>query len=187
MVFARSAAYPPEVVWAALLRAVNLGARNKVPMAPLRALFEREGCAGVRTYVQSGNVVFRHPSPDADALAAAIADEFGVDTVVVLRRARQLRTLAARHPFGKDTSATHVAFPAAALRPRDRTALLELAEGKDELAIVAGEIVLRYPGGFQKARLTPPRIERELGFPVTARNWRTVTQLAAMTSATAIP
>ena len=42
-------------------------------MAALRELFERKGCAAVRTYVQSGNVVFEHPSPDADALAAAIA------------------------------------------------------------------------------------------------------------------
>lgn len=185
--FARTAAYPPEVTWAALLRAVNLGARNKVPMAPLRELFEREGCAGVRTYVQSGNVVFEHPSPDADALAAAIADEFGVETVVVLRRARQLRTLAAKHPFGKDTSSSHVAFPASALKQRDRTALLKLAEDKDEIAVVCGEIVLRYPNGFQRARLTPASIERKLGIAVTARNWRTVTQLAAMTSATAIP
>jgi uncharacterized protein (DUF1697 family) len=175
------------VIWAALLRAVNLGARNKVPMAPLRELLEREGCAGVRTYVQSGNVVFEHPSPDSDALAAAIAAEFGVDTVVVLRRARQLRTLAARHPFGRNTSSSHVAFPASPLKQRHRTALLHLAEDEDELAFVGGEIVLRYPDGFQRARLTPARIERALGIPVTARNWRTVTQLAAMTSATAIP
>jgi uncharacterized protein (DUF1697 family) len=187
VVFARLHAYPPEVIWAALLRAVNLGARNKVPMAPLRELFEREGCTAVRTYVQSGNVVFEHPSPDADALAAAIADDFGVDTVVVLRRPRQLRALAAKHPFGKDTSASHVAFPASPLKQRDRSALLKLQEGEDALALVGGEIVLRYPGGLRRARLTPARIERELGIPVTARNWRTVTQLAAMTSATAIP
>lgn len=169
------------MLWAALLRAVNLGARNKVPMAPLRELFEREGCRDVRTYLQSGNVLFEHSSPDSDALAAAIAGEFGVDTVVVLRRARELRTLAGRHPFGKDTSSSHVAFPASPLSKRDRTAVLRLAEGKDELALVGGEIVLRYPGGFRRARLTPARIERELGIPVTARNWRTVTQLAAMT------
>lgn len=185
--FARTAAYPPGVVWAALLRAVNLGPRNKVPMAPLRDLFEQAGCTRVRTYVQSGNVVFEHPSPDADALGAAIADTFGVETVVVLRRARQLRALAARHPFGEDTSSSHVAFPASPLAGRDRSAVLRLAEGDDELALVGGEIVLRYPDGFRRARLTPARIERALGAPVTARNWRTVAQLAAMTSATAIP
>jgi uncharacterized protein (DUF1697 family) len=150
-------------------------------MAALRELFERKGCAAVRTYVQSGNVVFEHPSPDADALAAAIAAEFGVDTVVILRRARQLRTLAARHPFGKDTASSHVAFPASPLKRRDRTALLELAKGENELALVGGEIVLRYPVGFQRARPAPPQIERALGIPITVRNWRTVTQLAEMT------
>ena len=150
-------------------------------MAPLRELFERKGCAAVRTYVQSGNVVFEHPSPDADALAAAIAEEFGVETVVILRRARQLRTLAARHPFGKDTASSHVAFPASPLKRRDRTALLDLAEGENELALVGGEIVLHYPVGFQRARPAPPQIERALGIPITVRNWRTVTQLAEMT------
>ena len=139
-------------------------------MARLRELFERKGCAAVRTYVQSGN-----------ALAAAIAEEFGVETVVILRRARQLRTLAARHPFGKDTSSSHVAFPASPLKRRDRTALLELAEGENELALVGGEIVLHYPVGFQRARPAPPQIERALGIPITVRNWRTVTQLAEMT------
>ena len=150
-------------------------------MAPLRELFEREGCAGVRTYVQSGNVVFEHPSPDADALVAAIAGEFGVDTVVVLRRARQLRALADRHPFGDDTSSTHVAFTSSPLKQRDRTALQQLAEGENELAVVGGEIVLRYPGGFRRARPAPPQIERALGMPLTVRNWRTVTRLAEMT------
>ena len=67
------------------------------------------------------------------------------------------------------------------LKRRDRTALLELAEGENELALVGGEIVLHYPVGFQRARPAPPQIERALGIPITVRNWRTVTQLAEMT------
>ena len=54
--------------WVALLRAINLGARNKVPMAELRAAFEAAGCTDVQTYIQSGNVVFRAPSRSATAL-----------------------------------------------------------------------------------------------------------------------
>src|SRR5262249_49800273 len=97
----------------ALLRAVNLGKRNKVPMAGLRRVFEDAGCESVQTYIASGNVVFEHAKPDAAKLEAAIADAFGVETTIVLRTARQLKSLVAAHPFGKDTSSSYVAFLAA--------------------------------------------------------------------------
>ena len=76
--------------WVGLLRAVNLGARNKVPMADLRRLCEEVGCESVRTYIQSGNVLFTHASSNRASLAKklerAVADTFGVDTPVVLRK-----------------------------------------------------------------------------------------------------
>src|SRR5215211_5632426 len=71
--------------WIALLRAVNLGARNKVPMAELRRLFEEAGAEDVRTWIQSGNVVFSQSKPEATRFEAAIAEELGVRTVIVLR------------------------------------------------------------------------------------------------------
>jgi uncharacterized protein (DUF1697 family) len=108
--------------WVALLRAVNLGARNKVPMAQLRALLERAGHGDVRTYIQSGNVLFRHESADRSAVAQrledAIADAFGVTTTAVLRTFDELRAVAASHPCGPDTSRTYVTFLAAASRAR---------------------------------------------------------------------
>src|SRR4051794_29354741 len=113
------------------------------------------------------------------ALREALAAEFGVRTVVVLRNARQIRALAAAHPFGTDTSRTHVTF----LRdPITRSAghALESVAGGDEFELVGGDVVIRYPSGYQAATLTAARIEKALGTPGTARNWRTVQKLAEL-------
>jgi uncharacterized protein (DUF1697 family) len=165
--------------WAALLRAVNLGSRNKVPMAQLRDVLAAAGYADVRTLIQSGNVVFRATAPDAEEIEALIAAEFGVQTVVVLRSARRLGALAAAHPFGRDTSRTHVTFLRDRATRRSRSALAAVA-GADDFELVGGDVVVRYPGGYQSATLTGARIEQALGTAGTARNWRTVEKLAEL-------
>ena len=133
--------------WIALLRAVNLGPRNKVPMAELRRLFEEAGAEDVRTWIQSGNVVFAQSKPDAAKLERAIEQELGVKTVVVLRSAAQMKKLAGSHPFGRDTSNSHVAFflekpRAAALR---RVAELDIGDNKYE--VLGSDVALYYPPG----------------------------------------
>jgi uncharacterized protein (DUF1697 family) len=167
--------------WAALLRAVNLGSRNKVPMARLREVLEDAGYDEVRTLIQSGNVVFSASAPAAEEIEALVAAEFGVQTVVILRSARQIRALAGKHPFGRDSSRTHVTFLRDKARASARKALDEVCGG-DEFAIVGRDVVVRYPSGYQSATLTAARIEKALGTAGTARNWRTVEKLAALTS-----
>lgn len=135
--------------WVALLRAVNLGARNKVPMAELRARLEAAGYGDVRTYVASGNVLLDGPR-SAAALSAEleslIADAFGVAATVMLRKPRELAALVAAHPYGADTSETHVAFLAA--RPaKAAAARLEVA-GADVAVLAGANVYLRLPRGF---------------------------------------
>jgi uncharacterized protein (DUF1697 family) len=166
--------------WVALLRAINLGSRNKVPMAELRQIFEDAGCESVRTYIQSGNVVFEQARPKRATLEAAVADAFGLQIPIVLRRARQIRDLVQAHPFGADTSKSHVAFLA---EKPDRAALRALSElniKPDRFELAGPDIVLHYPNGFSGARLTAAQLEKRLGVPATFRNWRTVTRLAEM-------
>lgn len=164
----------------ALLRAVNLGKRNKVPMAELRAVLEAAGCTGVRTYIQSGNVILDHPRPDAAVIERAIADAFGVQTVVVLRTPAQLRELVAGHPFGEDTSASYVAFLAGRPTPAALRALADRDVEPDRFELAGPDLVLHLPRHTQGARLSPAVVERTLGVPATLRNWRTVTRLAEL-------
>jgi uncharacterized protein (DUF1697 family) len=156
--------------WVALLRAVNLGSRNKVPMARLRRALTDAGYDDVRTVIASGNVVFsRGGKPSARALESLIADEFGVRTTVILRSAAQIRKLRAAKPFA---GAAYVAF--LATRPRSTKPI----EGLDEFAVVGSDLVLHFPNGYAAAQLTGAVLEKTLGIEATVRNWNTVEKLA---------
>ena len=99
--------------WVVLLRAVNLGSRNKVPMAKLRPLLEEAGYGDVSTYIASGNVLLDGPKSGtaiARELERIVAGEFGVDTTAIVRKPSELAALVSGHPFGRDTSRSHVVF-----------------------------------------------------------------------------
>jgi uncharacterized protein (DUF1697 family) len=159
-------------MWVALLRAVNLGSTNKVPMAKLREALAAAGYDDVRTLIASGNVVLRAPrKPSPRQLEELIADEFGVRTTAFLRSAAQIRRLAAARPFPRDA---HVAF--LARKPGSTTALA----GLDPFEVVGPDIVVHTPNGYANVRLSGAVIEQALGIPATVRNWNTVEKLAAL-------
>jgi uncharacterized protein (DUF1697 family) len=171
------------VNWVALLRAVNLGARNKVPMAELRKRLEAAGYEGVRTYIASGNVLLDGPRSRATigkAIERIVADAFGVTTTAILRTPRELAATLEAHPFGSDTSETHVAFLAG--RPvKAAVTRLEEAAGGAERAVLAGsDVYLRLPQGVHSAGLSVARVESLLGVQATLRNWRTVATLVEL-------
>ncbi len=179
-----------SVIRVALLRGVNLGARNKVPMASLREELEALGLEHVETYIQSGNVVFESRSGGEKALAASIEKRiekaFGVRAGVVLRTADALEKTALDCPFPTDGAASaslHVVFLA---RPPARPAAAKLDPDRsrpDEYALAGREIYLRLPGGLGRSKLSLDYFERVLGVRGTARNWRTVTKLVELTRA----
>jgi len=165
--------------WVALLRAVNLGTRNKVPMAQLRTLLEDAGYASVRTYIASGNVLF-DGSSGRKALSAdlerLVRDAFGVTTAAILRKPRELAAAVEAHPFDH-TSETHIAF----LAQRPVKAAAARLEALDPGAVLVGaELYLHLPRGVQGSGLSNARIESLLGVPATLRNWRTVVALAEL-------
>jgi uncharacterized protein (DUF1697 family) len=164
--------------WVALLRGINLGARNRIPMAGLKATFEAFGAEDVRTYIASGNVVFRHKRRAREALARdlqkAIAADHGVDTPVVLRTFEELRETAGRAPFGDDNAHTYVTFLETAPK-----ALPDLETGDDRMELIGLDLYLHLPNGLAKATLPLPKLDRAVGG--TNRNFRTVKKLAEMT------
>src|SRR3989442_15780724 len=101
----------------ALLRGINVGGKHMLPMADLVKLFSAAGCEDVRTYIQSGNVIFSASTEAAEripgVIAQRIAARFGFEVPVVLRSAEELRKAAAGNPFlglGADPESLHVAF-----------------------------------------------------------------------------
>jgi uncharacterized protein (DUF1697 family) len=169
--------------WVALLRAVNLGARNKVPMAELRARLEEAGYANVGTYIASGNVLLDGPRSRAalaGELERLIADAFGVDTTAILRTPSELEAVVAGHPFGADTSHSHVVFLATKPAREAAERLAGVDPSPDRAELVGQEVYLRYAAGVQGSRLSAARLERLLEVPATHRNWRTVAALAEL-------
>jgi uncharacterized protein (DUF1697 family) len=173
--------------WVALLRAVNLGARNKVPMAELRTLLESEGYEGVSTYIASGNVLLEGPSARAKVageLERLIANEFGVDTTAILRTPKELATVVAGHPFGRDTSESHVVFLAAKPKRKGIKRLAEVDPSPDRVALDGADVYLQYRTGVRGSRLSAAQLERLLEVRATHRNWRTVAKLAELAAGT---
>jgi uncharacterized protein (DUF1697 family) len=167
--------------WVILLRAVNLGARNKVPMAELRRLLEDAGYGSVRTYIASGNVLLDGPKNGAGVgheVERIVADAFGVTTTAIVRTPDELVAVVAGHPFGRDTSHSHVVFLAD--RPTRKAAQrLAAAHHAPDRAELAGKhVYVQYSAGVQRARLSAARLERLLDVAGTHRNWRTVAALA---------
>jgi uncharacterized protein (DUF1697 family) len=167
------------VKWVALLRGVNLGARNRVPMAELRTLLEDAGYGDVRTYIASGNVLLDGPAARnklGSDLERLIADAFDVTTAVILRKPRELAATVEAHPF-KRTSDTHVAF--LARRPA-KSAVAKLDAFDADAVLVGAALFLQLPRGVHGSRLSNARIESLLGVAATLRNWRTVVALAEL-------
>ena len=171
--------------YVALLRGINLGSRNKVAMADLRALFEAIGAEDVTTYVQSGNVVFRS-SAGAKTLAPAIEKrirrDLGLDVTVVLRTAAQLARVVDGNPFGTSgaDSALHVTFLAAKPARAGVGALDPERSPPDEFRLSGQEVYLHCPNGYGRSKLTNAYFEKQLGVAATTRNWRSVTKLAEL-------
>ncbi|AZM56214.1 hypothetical protein DMA15_29470 [Streptomyces sp. WAC 01529] len=176
--------------YAALLRGINVGGHKKVPMARLRTLLEGLGHGDVRTYLQSGNVVFTADRGDEDSLAAelrtAIEEHFGFTVDVLVRDGAYLRAVADACPFpaadleAKQLHVTYFSAPVDAARfaAIDQPAFLpeEFKLGDRALYLYAPEGLGRSKLGEQLSR---PALNK--GLIATSRNWNTVTRLVEMT------
>jgi uncharacterized protein (DUF1697 family) len=172
--------------YVALLRGINLGARNKVAMADLRTLIEDLGGEDVVTYVQSGNVVFKSrvgPAKLADAVEKRIKRDLGLGVTVLLRTKPQLSKVLAGNPFASregDPLKLHVTFLAEA-PDRDRVRKVEANQFEpDEFHVARQEVYLFCPNGYGRSKLSNAYFEKQLDVRATTRNWKTVTKLVEL-------
>ena len=174
----------------ALLRGINVSGRNRVPMAELRPLCEALGWSAVRTYIQSGNVVFEAKG-DGTALEAAlekaIESHFNLSIPVIVRAARQWPGYIKGNPFPQAAEAepNRLMLCLSKAKPAEDCAETLQARAKDgEQVRLAGDaLYIHFPGGSGSSKLSPSLIDRLAGSPVTARNWRTMLTLQEMLTA----
>jgi len=169
----------------ALLRGINVGGKNKLPMKDLTELVEAAGGEAVRTYIQSGNVVFGSKKPKAvvEGLEAALAERFGHEMPVVLRSAAQLERAIADYPFAEADEKTRQVGFLSARAPKAKVRALDPERSPgDHFEVVGEQIHLWCPNGFGKSKLTNAWFDRQLGVVSTFRNWRTTLKLLDMAS-----
>jgi uncharacterized protein (DUF1697 family) len=180
----------------ALLRGINVGGRNKVPMAELREVVTSLGHTGVTTYIQSGNVLFSTQETDTARLAStmqeAITSRFGIwSSVVVLSREQLARTLGDNpYPDAPNPKLVHVVFMNAE-PPRELLERIQAVESKaaakgshDTIAAVGQALFLHTPDGYGTSELAEAVFRiigpGKTGIAATARNWATCTKLLSL-------
>jgi uncharacterized protein (DUF1697 family) len=169
--------------WVALLRGVNVVGRRQVPMKRLAAAFERAGFRSVRTYIQSGNVIFQSPSGSARTLGTRIGrlvmQDFGFEPQVMVVSAAQLRAAVNGNPFPgarENHKALHIFFLAGRPAKPDLESLERVRGRREGFALKNGCFYLYTPDGFPDS-VVRSRLERCLGVAATGRNWRTANAL----------
>jgi uncharacterized protein (DUF1697 family) len=166
--------------WIALLRGINVGGNNKLPMQSFVALLKRLGCEDVKTYIQSGNAVFRcdakQPAEIQAKIATAIAKSHGFTPLVLVLSVKELDKAIAANPFPHATAdhkSLHFFFLAEPPKRPNVEALNSLRGTNEAFVMTKSVFYLHAPDGMGQSKLAQ-RVEKLLGVPVTARNWRTV-------------
>jgi uncharacterized protein (DUF1697 family) len=170
----------------AMLRGVNVGG-NTLKMEWLRGACESIGLRNVRTYVQSGNIIFSSPMSAAklaQTIKALVDAQTRLPVTIVIRSSAEMVRIVADNPFLKlqsvDAAKLHVTFldKAPVKPPLDR--FDALAGSRDQYRLAGREIYLHCPLNYGKTKLSNTAIEKVLGVGATTRNWNTVTTLSAM-------
>lgn len=173
--------------YVALLRGINVGGNNVLPMKDFVAILENTGARDVKTYIQSGNAVFRSEEADASSLSdrirAAIKGSHGFEPQVLLLESEEVERAVRSNPFPEAESepkTLHVYFLASIPKDPDFGALDGIKSDRERFVLEEGVLYLHAPDGIGRSRLAA-NAEKLLGVPMTGRNWRTVQKIMAMT------
>jgi uncharacterized protein (DUF1697 family) len=174
--------------YVAMLRGINVSGSKPIKMEALRASFEALGFTNVRSYVQSGNVVFaakdRAAAPLGAKIAARIKRDFGFDVPTLVLGAEALARVVDENPFlGKkdvDPTKLHVTFLAESPATAGLEKMHAVSSGRDQFQCLGTSIYLVCPDGYGNTKLNNNAFERALRTGATTRNWKTVTTLAQM-------
>lgn len=163
-----------------------MGGHNKLPMRELVQLLEALSLVNVKTYIQSGNVVFQSERDDLTVLSkeisTAVHDSHGFTPQVLLMSLVDLETAVARNPFPAATEepkSLHFYFLETAPPQPDLDALEALKTGREQFELIGSVFYLNAPDGIGRSKLAT-KVENALGVAATARNWRTVSKVLAM-------
>lgn len=183
----RSVGYKPSMpTWIVLLRGVNVGGNNILPMKELYDLLTDLDCKNVRTYIQSGNCVFQSATRSGGQIekkiGEAIEKKFGFRPRIFVLTADAMDAVIADNPYNQgddDPKSVHVFFLAKPAVGADLSALEAFRKGGEEFTLTDHAFYLYAPDGIGRSKLAT-KIERHVPVPMTARNLRSVLKIAEL-------
>ncbi|PFY73127.1 DUF1697 domain-containing protein [Bacillus wiedmannii] len=172
-------------IYITLLRGINVGGHKVIKMADLKQMFESIELKQVKTYIQSGNIVFESEN-DVDFLNKRIQSEiknvFGFDVPVMLRTHEEFINMIKRCPYEADSllegESIHVAFLANELSEKEKDQLLMQKNETEDCYIYEKVVYLFFKNSIRNSKLMNQF--QKLHTPATVRNWRTVNKLKAI-------
>jgi uncharacterized protein (DUF1697 family) len=173
---------------AILLRGINIGPNNRIPMAELRSLLTQDGFGNVATHLQSGNVVVSSagsPKEAARRCEGLIKDRFGLEIRSVVRTHHELEAVVRADPLPEaaaDPKRYQVTFLESAPDPGLAARLTAVATPEERFVVIGREIYAWHPEGIARSRLATLLAGRGLKVTATPRNWTTVTALLSLTA-----
>jgi uncharacterized protein (DUF1697 family) len=172
--------------WIALLRGINVGGKNLLPMKLLVAILEELGGSHVKTYIQSGNAVFRSTERNASAFAETISREIesrqGFGPQVMLMTLKDIENAIVANPFPEaegEPKSLHLFFLADTADSPNLDGLEKLRADSERFKLVRKVFYLHAPNGVGRSKLAA-NAERLIGVPVTARNWRSIQKIVEL-------
>jgi uncharacterized protein (DUF1697 family) len=167
----------------ALFRGINVGGNNILPMLELVSVLEELGLSKIKTYIQSGNVVFQNEQIDSVALSqkigAAIEKRRGFAVQVLILDVDELQNAIASNPFAEikaEPNALHCFFLSSLPENPDLEALERVKKESEQFKLIDKVFYLYVPEGVGRSKLAM-KVEKTLRVAVTARNWRTVRKI----------
>ena len=175
-------------IYVSMLRGINVGGNKRMKMDLLRSSLEALGLSQVKTYIQSGNVVFkaakRTPVALSSKIEQAILRDFGFPVSVISRTVDEIENTIANNPFvnhpGIDSAKLHVTFLSEFPEPAGLKKLADLTKAPDQSRCVGNAVYLYLPNGVSKSSLWKTPLDRVLSVVTTTRNWKTVNALYQM-------
>jgi len=169
-----------------ILRGINVSGTKLIKMADLKLLYESLGYRNVKTYIQSGNVIFDSESNKdiAKSIEKAITEKYNFEVPVILRTAEELKDIVNKNIFiaDKDTDVTklHVTFMEEEPSYANIDKIKDIDHLPDKFLISGKEINVYCPNGYGKTKINNNYFENKLKVSCTTRNWRTLNELLNM-------
>jgi uncharacterized protein (DUF1697 family) len=168
----------------ALFRGINVGGRNILPMKELVGILQGLGCSNIKTYIQSGNVVFQLAEEKSDniveKLSQKILEHYQFEPMVLLIKPTDLDDAVKNNPFNtKDGKALHFFFLGSGSEAPDLEKAAAIKTSSEAFSLIKEVFYLYAPDGIGHSKLAA-KVEQILGVPVTARNWNTVNKLMSI-------